>query len=334
MCIIIEGGDSLIISEYNYNRASNKDKLEAFLKLSDLTFDGNIDYCVVALENNEIVGCACKDKNVFKMVAVSCKIQNEDMVSKLITKLIEKCVEENIFHYFIFTKMIYQVHFESLGFKLLSSYQEIGLFEKGNISFDQYYDGIVLDKDLLTGAIVMNCNPFTLGHRYLIEQALDKVQQLIIFVVEEDQSFFSFEDRINLVKEGTADLKNVIVIPSGPYIISQATFPTYFLKEINQKNTYYTHIDVQLFKRIMDKLNITYRFVGSEPLDQVTNLYNETMKEVLGDRLIVIERKTSSEDVISASRVRKYLESKDYDGIKDLVPDTTYQYLKKNYFNR
>ena len=321
----------MIISEYNYRISFNKKKLENFLKLSDLTFDDNVDYCVVALENNEIVGCAFKDKNIFKMIAVSCKIQNEDMVSKLVTKLIEKCVEEGYFHYFIFTKMIYQIHFESLGFKLLSSYEEIGLFEKGNISFDNYYDQIDIDKDLLTGAIVMNCNPFTLGHRYLIEQALTKVKQLIIFVVEEDQSFFSFEDRIQLVKEGTSDLENVIVIPSGPYIISSATFPTYFLKEINQKNEYYTHIDVQLFKRIMDKLNITYRFVGSEPIDQVTNLYNETMKEVLGDALIVIQRKEQDDQVISASRVRKYLEEKDFDKIKELVPKTTYNLLKTKF---
>ena len=63
----------------------------------------------------------------------------------------------------------------------------------------------------------MNCNPFTLGHRYLIEQASEKVDHLYVFVVEEDKSFFPFSDRIGLVKKGTADLKNITVKPSGKY---------------------------------------------------------------------------------------------------------------------
>jgi [citrate (pro-3S)-lyase] ligase len=70
------------------------------------------------------------------------------------------------------------------------------------------------------GAVVMNCNPFTLGHRYLIEYAASKVTHLYIFAVEEDKSIFPFKDRFDLIKAGTAGLKNSTVLPSGKFIIS------------------------------------------------------------------------------------------------------------------
>ncbi|MBQ9442198.1 MAG: [Selenomonadaceae bacterium] len=77
----------------------------------------------------------------------------------------------------------------------------------------------------------MNCNPFTLGHEYLIEYASKKVKKLYIFVVEEDKSEFKFADRFELVKRGVKKFSNVEVLPSGKFIISQQTFSGYFNKE-------------------------------------------------------------------------------------------------------
>lgn len=185
------------------------------------------------------------------------------------------------------------------------------------------------------GAIVMNCNPFTLGHRYLIETALKSVDYLFIFVVEEDKSFFPFKDRIELIKQGVADLKNITVIPSGRYIISALTFPGYFYKENDNSAIIDSSNDIDIFgKYIAPTLNIKKRFVGEEPIDKVTKQYNETMKERLplyGIECIEIERKKDDENVISASRVRKYLKEKQFEKIKQLVPDTTYKYLKERF---
>lgn len=185
------------------------------------------------------------------------------------------------------------------------------------------------------GAIVMNCNPFTLGHRYLIETALKHVDSLIIFVVEEDKSFFPFEDRFKLIKEGISDLQNVIVIPSGSFIISALTFPGYFYKENDNSAIIDSSNDIDIFgKYIAPTLNIKKRFVGEEPIDRITKQYNETMKERLplyGIECIEIKRKEDSENVISASRVRKYLKDKNFEKIKEIVPDTTYKYLKERF---
>jgi [citrate (pro-3S)-lyase] ligase len=183
------------------------------------------------------------------------------------------------------------------------------------------------------GAIVMNCNPFTLGHRYLIEEAVSQVEHLFVFVVEEDRSAFPFRDRIALVKDGTADFQNVVILPSGGYIISTLTFVDYFNKSELQDRVIDPALDVELFAReIAPVLNITVRFAGEEPFDNLTRQYNETMKRILpnyGIEFVEIPRKKVAGEAISASRVRRLLEDKDYKEIAKLVPQTTLAYLKE-----
>lgn len=199
----------------------------------------------------------------------------------------------------------------------------------------EYVDSIKSDLpelvDKNVGAIVMNCNPFTLGHQYLIEYASQRVEVLIIFVVEENKSYFPFEDRIQLVRLGTRHLQNVYVVPSGKLIISTATFPGYFLKDTPEAVGVDTSLDVSVFGEYIAKaFHIKSRFVGEEPLDIVTNNYNESMKRILprfGIEVVVIPRKEKGGNVISASRVRKYLGEGDFEGIKELVPESTYLYL-------
>ncbi|MDR2649967.1 MAG: hypothetical protein LBB94_09685 [Clostridiales bacterium] len=185
------------------------------------------------------------------------------------------------------------------------------------------------------GSIVMNCNPFTLGHRYLAEYAVSKVKHLFIFVVEEDKSVFPFADRIELVKQGTSDLENVTVLPSGKFIISSLTFSDYFNKSELQDRTIDPSQDVELFaKEIAPALGITVRFAGEEPLDNVTRQYNDAMRKILpqyGVKFEVIPRKESGGEVISASKVRKLLETKDFDEIAKIVTETTFAYLKEKF---
>lgn len=185
------------------------------------------------------------------------------------------------------------------------------------------------------GAIVMNCNPFTLGHRFLIEESAKKVEQLFVFVVQEDKSFFSFQDRIELVKQGTADIENVIVLPSGEFMISEKTFAAYSNKANLQNEVIDASVDVEIFaKEIAPALGITVRFAGEEPLDNVTRQYNDTMKRILpryGVAFEVIPRKEFNGAVISASRVRNLLSQKDFKGIAEIVPETTLKYLENRF---
>lgn len=178
----------------------------------------------------------------------------------------------------------------------------------------------------------MNCNPFTLGHQYLAEYAAAQVARLYIFVVEEDKSEFPFADRIELVRQGVSHLDNVTVLPSGKFIISQQTFSGYFNKAELQDVAVDSSRDVEIFGRdIAPTLGITIRFAGEEPTDSVTRQYNETMKNILpryGVEFREIPRKTIGDEIISASKVRESLKHGDFDKIKQLVPTTTYLYLR------
>jgi [citrate (pro-3S)-lyase] ligase len=185
------------------------------------------------------------------------------------------------------------------------------------------------------GAIVMNCNPFTLGHRYLAERAAAEVEILYVFVVEEDRSFFKFDDRFALVREGLSDLKNVRALRSGKFIISTITFPGYFSKDSAKEVAVDTSLDLELFaKYIVPSLGIGVRFAGSEPIDSVTRQYNRAMKETLpryGVKFVEFERTEQGGEPISASRVRALLDEKNFDAIKTLVQDVTYRYLRQKY---
>ena len=179
----------------------------------------------------------------------------------------------------------------------------------------------------LRGVVVMNCNPFTLGHRYLIEQAAKQVERLFVMVVREDCSLFAYAERKAMVEQGVAHLENVTVIDGSEYAISQATFPTYFLKRLDDAADTQMLLDLDLFRRhIAPALGATVRFVGTEPTDQLTRRYNQLMHEVLAD-VREIARLEKDGNAVSASRVRKAMEQGDMSTIRQLVPSTTLPYI-------
>ena len=179
----------------------------------------------------------------------------------------------------------------------------------------------------LRGVVVMNCNPFTLGHRYLIEQAAKQVERLFVMVVREDCSLFAYAERKAMVEQGVAHLENVTVIDGSEYAISQATFPTYFLKRLDDAADTQMLLDLDLFSRhIAPALGATVRFVGTEPTDRLTRRYNQLMHEVLADVREIV-RLEKEGNAVSASRVRKAMEHGDMSTIRQLVPPTTLPYI-------
>lgn len=183
------------------------------------------------------------------------------------------------------------------------------------------------------GAVVMNCNPFTLGHLCLVETASTKVDKLFVFVVEEDRSEFLFADRFQLVRIGTGFLPNIVVLKSGIFIISGLTLPEYFDKSLNPDAVVDASADLEIFHRhIAPALGVNIRIVGEEPFDRVTLQYNKAMCSILpkfGVEVQVIPRKDFEGIVISASRVRALLMNKVFREVMSLVPETTFSYLQK-----
>jgi [citrate (pro-3S)-lyase] ligase len=180
--------------------------------------------------------------------------------------------------------------------------------------------------------VVVNCNPFTLGHRHLIAEAARRVETLFVLVVREDRSAFPFEARLRLVREGTRDLPNVRVLDTGRYAVSAITFPSYFLKRADDVANVQMELDVTLFaQRIAPFLGVRRRFFGTEPYCAMTRAYNEVMRRLLpalGVEAVEIARAGVGGEAISASRVRAELRRGSLDGLDALVPPTTAAFLR------
>lgn len=324
---------------YNVESVNLKSKYEInevkdFLEKFDLKYE-DVDYSVVIREQDKIIATCSKKDNILKCFAVDENYQGLGLSNNLISKVTEKLLLENKYHSFIFTKPQNQETFEMLGYKNIVTTDKVSLLESGNKNINRSLDKLKLDYKIddnkTYASIVMNCNPFTLGHRYLIEKVSSENENVIVFVVEEDKSVFPFKVRYNLIKEGTKDLENVVVIPAGEYIISSKTFPNYFLKKNDDSLKEYTKLDLNIFgKYFVSKFNINKRYVGSEPHCEVTNTYNETIKEVLplyNVEVSIIERKEVLNDAISASRVRRLLKDNNIKEVEKLVPKSTMDFL-------
>ena len=202
--------------------------------------------------------------------------------------------------------------------------------------FERYLERLLAEteKSGLTGervgAVVMNANPFTLGHQYLVETAAADCDVLHLFVVSEDASLVPFAVREQLVKEGTAHLNNVVYHRTESYMISNATFPSYFLKDKDTVIRSHAVLDITIFEKIAKTLGIRVRYVGEEPFSAVTGIYNQVMAEQLaaaGLTLTVIPRKESGGTAISASKVRQLIKENRMEEMHGLVPESTYSYF-------
>lgn len=327
------------MSDYNISRIFPKDssgnkKVDLLLEEEGIARDKNLDYtCGMHDAEMNIIATGSCFGNTLRCLAVSKDHQGEGLLNEIITHLINVQFERGNIHLFVYTKTGTAKFFGDLGFYEIARVEDQVVFmENRRTGFADYLDQLAVDKidALKTAAIVVNANPFTLGHQYLIEKAAAENDALHIFIVSEDASLVPFAVRKKLVMAGTAHLKNVRYHDSGPYIISTSTFPSYFLKDDVSVIQGHARIDLAIFKKIADKLGINIRYVGEEPTSQVTNLYNEIMQKELpkaGIACVVVPRKESGGRAISASTVRKAIHDGDLEKFKSLVPQTTYDFF-------
>lgn len=325
------------IEKISYRNSFEMRELRNFLQKNSLNFDESCDYTVVIRGGeDEILATASKSKNILKCFAIDEKLRGEGVSGSIITAITNRMFDEGYFSSFVFTKSENLDLFLGMGYKLVAKTDRVALLEIGIDSIDKTLDRIKKEYDLQEkkerAMIVMNCNPFTYGHQYLIEKAASENEEVLIFVVQEDLSVFPFDVRYDLIKKGTVHLPNVKVIPGTEYIISSATFPNYFLKKEDDSLLEYTKLDVTVAAtKFCPAFNIKRRYVGEEPFCGMTGKYNETIEELFpkyGVEVVVVPRKEVDGRAISATDVRKFLAAGDYDSLKGRVPQTTYEFLE------
>lgn len=306
-----------------------------FLQAGGLHPAEDATYTVGIYDGEELIATGSLSDNIIKYLLVCKRYQSENLLTQIIVHLIERLHEEDIFHYFVYTAPDKEVIFRSLGFKKIMNTKEVLFMEQGEPSFDDYLNYIArFDHPGENGSIVMNANPFTLGHKYLVEQARKVCDHVYVFVVSEEKSEFSSPERFALVKNGLKEFEDVTVLPARDYMVSSLTFPAYFLKDRAELNVagVQARLDATLFKeRIAPVLHIKKRFVGEEPYSKVTNVYNEAMKEVFRPdlSLTILPRLAIEGEIVSATKVRQALQDHNEPLVQSFVPDTVLAYLKE-----
>lgn len=317
-------------------RGRKLERMKAFLKAQDLDWEEGLQYSVmIYTKEGAAAGCGSRQGNVLKDIGVAPEFQGEGLMAKLVSLLMKDAWEAGIRHLFVFTKPKNQSYFQEMGFWPIMDTGAMLLLENKKEGIQKYLKeeaAPFADRFALqTGAIVMNANPFTKGHRYLIQQAARACEILHVFVLAEDASEFPAGVRLELVKRGCADLENVYVHGSSDYLISYGTFPDYFLKDKAKASKEAVLLDLKIFgKYYKEAFHIDCRYVGEEPFSEITRVYNQEMKKILpgyGIQVIEIPRCRNGEQVISATYVRKKFLEGDWEGLRELVPDSTYEYL-------
>ena len=313
-------------------------KLIAWQKLlesSGLSTDEAVDSTALVWDNNELIATASRQENLFKCIAVKPDRQGEDLTATVISALRSDAFANGYKHLFLYTKPENETVFSSLFFYTVASSDGVVLMENRKDGISDFITSLNPKKrDGRVGALVMNCNPFTLGHQSLIEQAARECNYVYVFVLSEDKSRFSTADRMKMVISGTSHLPNVQVLPTGPYLISAATFPSYFIKKRDCVTEIHCLLDVEIFARYFaPAFSINTRYVGTEPISSLTKKYNQALAEHLprhGIEFVEVERKKAGGTAISASLVRDLIDNNRLDELKAFLPQTTLDYLVKN----
>lgn len=322
------------ISQIYPSDKSTLSQVDDLLHREGLIRDGNLDYmCGMFDEDGQIVATGSCFGQTLRCFAVDGAHQGEGLLNTVVSHLMEVQYARGNSHLFLYTKPASAKFFGSLGFYEIARVTGSLVFmENRRTGFGNYLKALEKTKaEGISAALVMNANPFTLGHQYLVEQAAAACDTLHLFVLSEDVSFVPFAVRKRLVEAGTGHIPNVVLHDSGPYIISNATFPSYFLKDEDAVIENHARLDLAVFAKIAQTLNVTARYVGEEPTSHVTGRYNAIMAQELPKQGIschILPRKEAQGRPISASTVRTALREGDWQTLNAMLPPTTLAYFQ------
>ncbi|MBQ6773878.1 MAG: [Synergistaceae bacterium] len=312
-------------------------QIEKLLLNEGIRRDKNLDYTCAAYDDDyNVIATGSCFGNTLRCMAVSHSHQGEGLMNEIVSHLVQYEYERGIYNLFLYTKCNSAKFFGDLGFyEIVRVENQIVFMENRKTGFQDYLNELAKTRreGNRVSALVLNANPFTLGHQYLVEKASRESDILHLFIVSEDASLVPFEIRKRLVIEGTSHLNNIIYHDTGAYIISSATFPSYFQKDDNAVIESHANLDLSIFVKIAQVLGINARYVGEEPKSLVTGIYNNIMSAKLPEnniQCVIVPRlreSGESSQVISASNVRQALKEGRLEEIKSLVPESTYKFF-------
>lgn len=321
------------LSEISPGNRRETQQVDDLLQQEGICRDANLDYtCGLFDDDWRLIATGSCFGNTIRCLAVSKEHQGEGLLNQVVSHLAEIQAQRGNTHLFLYTKCESAKFFGDLNFHEIARVKERLVFmENRRQGFAGYC--AALEQKRRAGnaaAIVMNANPFTLGHLHLVERAAAENETVHLFVLSEEAGPIPFAVRYALVREGVAHLPNVVCHESGPYMISTATFPSYFLRDEDTVIRTHAALDLAVFSRIAPHLRITCRYVGDEPSSHVTALYNKVMAEQLpayGLKCRILPRLEAGGKAVSASTVRQAIHDGAMERLPALLPPSTLRFF-------
>lgn len=323
---------------------TEKERIAAFLDNFGLRYESNVDRTIYVEDDKGIIATLSASKNILKCLAIKDEYRSENLALTLVGDMIKRLHADKIYGYKVFTKPEYIAVFSSLGFRLIVQTDKVAVMEGGEGDINGVIDSMrvqmkySLGADSLNGGdiacAVINGDPFTNGHLQLVEYAAARHKYVLVFIVEEDCSYFTFKERFSMAYLALKQSGNVLVLPSSEYVVSKATFPAYFLKTADETCEEYAKYDALIFEKyFMPWLGICKRYVGSETLDYM-RIYNRTLQAVLKDRLEIVPRFAENGEIISAGRVRALIKEGKKDEALEFLPRNNYSVIRSIILNK
>ncbi len=310
-------------------------EVRALLASCGLGLEPTLQLILTCRQGNRLVACAGLEDDIVKCVAIAPDHQGDALGLTLMNELGCLALERGHAHLFLYTKPGNVPLFRGCGFHPLAEVPGwAALLENTPVGIQAYAARLRSCRHAgrMIGCVVLNANPFTFGHQYLIRQAARSCDWLHVFVLGEDAATLPHGDRFRMVEAGTAGIERITLHHGSRYMISRATFPSYFIKDARIVESCDAAIDLLLFrKHIAPALGVTHRFVGTEPYCRLTRKYNQDMRTWLADapavQVVELPRLEVSGRAVSASEVRRLLKAGDFAAMEPLAPRTTLELL-------
>ncbi len=315
---------------------SERDLPEVRRLMSDfgLAVPEGVAFGVGLFDGARLMACCQFKDGLIQGLAVDRAAQGEGLMGHVVGEVIRRAAALGYRNLGVITKPDAAAQFLQMGFRRVAGAEPSAVyleFGRGGAADERARLALAAEgKHSPRAALVLNANPFTLGHRHLVRRAAMETAQVFVLVVQEDASAFPFADRLALVEAGCRDMEHVTVLPGGPYAVSRRTFPAYFTRQADLA-TAQGAMDAALFSELIaPALGASRRYVGTEPLSPTTAAYNGALKARLpasGIELIELPRFELDGIVVSATTVRGLLAQGDIEAAKQLVPETTAAYF-------
>lgn len=332
--------NNYIVSEIYKTDKKSIEQVDKLLAKEAIKRDKNSDYLAAIFDDNgKVIATGSLYKNTLRSLAVDSNRQGESIMNTLISHLMYEANSRGYFKLYLYSKASSTNIFKTLGFYEIARVDGVLSFmENKKNGFKNYLDGLNKSPKFYkkVAGLVINANPFTKGHLYLIEKASNENDLVHLFIISDDSSFFPFEVRKNLVKESTSHLVNIIYQETGDYIISSSTFPSYFIKNEPDVIRAQARLDAEIFIKIAKNLGINKRYLGTEIPGSTTYVYNQILSDTLpknGIEIDLVDRVEYEGKSISASNVREFIKNGNIEATKPLLPNPTYNFINSTEAN-